>query len=919
LFPHCSESCSQFCCVLFSSKSIHCNLIKASHTLSIMLLILSLINLALCQTEQPNVISYKRKEGLFLWIHLNENVDLKPIVSVVTNLNKISDKICPPKICLQMNEIVFGVGFGNDFFKQIIPHEVTAQSFVHDHRHGPIGDIPNTGGDIFVHAKCDTKSNLFDFAWRVMELLRPYVKAFSDVYGFSYHGNRDLSGFIDGTENPKDEEIEEVAVDKNTGGSYCLTQRWVHNLTFIASESTKVMENIIGRTRHFNLELKNKSAFSHLARMTSGPEYKSKKPFQIYRQSLPYGTISDEAGLFFIAFANSTINFDYMLDRLVGNKGDGLFDHLMLFSRCVSSNYWYFPTLQLYFEIMTKKLRRMYHHRLIYTMINIILILGLLYFFVCSLDLLSKSFTLIGSRIIENMFYNNKILQSSMARVMVGLLATVLLQSSGVSTSIVVSMVASGAIDVKSAIPIIMGVNIGTSVTSTLISLVRTNNSNAFEKTFAAATVHDMFNLATVLILLPVEILSSYLYIVTGYINSNYEFLIQSKEPLNFMKVIIELFTDLIIQLNTTALEESIASHNSSTANDVELVKRNCPLQEDLNLVNTSNSFELPKKEILYTHCNHMFAYVSWSDTGIGMVLLAMSLMSVIGCLFGLVGVLNAIFRGSLAPSVRRLVNVKCPGCLSFLTGYMVLMFGAVMTALLQSSSAFISSMLPLVSIGILDLEKMYELTLGSNVGTTITALFAAFSQTGKKSSAAVQIALCHLFFNLSGIFLFYIVPFMRNLPIGMARKLGKTAVKYPWFPFCYLISTFLVFPGGILFLGMAGEIFQTILGVVILMSFLLILLINVMQTACPNYMPSLLRNWNFLPLWMHSLEPMDRLIRLHFGSAAQRCIDKTPSNDTRIAISTVAIGKDDSSLSITDNTTTSDSSSSTASVSLNS
>ncbi|KRZ80166.1 Sodium-dependent phosphate transport protein 2A, partial [Trichinella papuae] len=917
LFSHCSEStesCSQFCCALFSSKSMHCNLIKASYTLSIMLLILSLINLALCQTEQANVISYKRKEGLFLWIHLNENVDLKPIVSVVTNLNKISDKICPPKICLQMNEIVSGVGFGNDFFKQIIPREVTAQSFVHDHRHGPKGDIPNTGGDIFVHAKCDTKSNLFDFAWRVIELLRPYVKAFSDVYGFSYHGNRDLSGFVDGTENPKDEEIEEVAVDKNTGGSYCLTQRWIHNLTFIASASTKVMENIIGRTRHFNLELKNKSAFSHLARMTSGPEYKSKKPFQIYRQSMPYGTISDEAGLFFIAFANSTINFDYMLDRLVGNKGDGLFDHLMLFSRCVSSNYWYFP--------MTKKLRRIYHHRLIYTMMNIILILGLLYFFVCSLDLLSKSFTLIGSRIIENIFYNNKILQSSMAKVMVGLLATVLLQSSGVSTSIVVSMVASGAIDVKSAIPIIMGVNIGTSVTSTLVSLVRTNNSNAFEKTFAAATVHDMFNLATVLILLPVEILSSYLYIVTGYINKNYEFLIQSREPLNFMKVIIESFTDLIIQLNTTALEESIASQNSSIANDVELVKRNCPLQihlqEDLNLVNTSKSFELSKKEISYTHCNHLFAHVSWSDTGIGIVLLAMSLMSVIGCLFGLVGLLNAIFRGSLAPSVRRLVNIKCPGCLSFLTGYMVLMLGAVITALLQSSSAFISSMLPLVSIGILDLEKMYELTLGSNVGTTITALFAAFSQTGKKSNAAVQIALCHLFFNLSGIFLFYIVPFMRNLPIGMARKLGKTAVKYPWFPFWYLISTFFLFPSGILFLGMAGEIFQTILGVVILLSFLLILLINVMQTACPNYMPPVLRNWNFLPLWMHSLEPMDRLIRSHFGSAAQRCIDKTPSNDTRMVISTVGIGKDDSSPSITDDTA-SDSSTSTASVSLNS
>ncbi|XP_003377104.1 sodium-dependent phosphate transport protein 2B [Trichinella spiralis] len=674
-----------------------------------------------------------------------------------------------------------------------------------------MNNVCNIGGDIFVHAKCDTKSNLFDFAWRVVELLRPYVKAFSDVYGFSYHGNRDLSGFVDGA------------------------------------------------------------------------EYKSKKPFQIYRQSLPYGTISDEAGLFFIAFANSTINFDYMLDRLIrlsGNQMLPLFSVICIRHRIASRSnvfFFHYPVVGL-----IKKLRDIYRHRWIYAMMDIILILGLLYFFVCSLDLLSKSFTLIGGRIIKDIFCNNTILQSALAKVMVGLLGTAVLQSSGVSTSIVVSMVASGAIDVKSAIPIIMGVNIGTSVTSTLISLVRTNNSNAFGKTFAAATVHDMFNLVTVLILLPVEMLSSNL--------------------LHYDYLFFLLFIIFIIKLNTTALEESIASQNSSIANNAELVKRNCPLKEDLNLVSISES-------------NHLFAYVQWSDTGIGTVLLVMSLMSVIGCLFGLVGLLNAIFRGSLAPSIRRVVNVKCPGCLSFLTGYLVILFGAVMTALLQSSSAFISAMLPLVSIGILDLEKMYELTLGSNVGTTITAIFAAFSQTGKKSSAAVQIALCHLFFNLSGIFLFYIVPFMRNLPIGMARKLGKTAVKYPWFPFWYLAFTFLIFPGGILLLGMAGEIFQTILGVVILLSFLLILLINVMQTVCPDYMPPVLRNWNFLPLWMHSLEPMDRLIRSRFGSsAAKRCIDKTPSNDTRIVISTVESGKDDSSPSITDNTV---SDSSTASVSL--
>lgn len=66
-------------------------------------------------------------------------------------------------------------------------------------------------------------------------------------------------------------------------------------------------------------------------------------PFEIVRQSMPYGNLHDKAGLFFIAYAASPENFNYMLDRMVGRDKDGLSDDVMRFTECVASTYWYFP------------------------------------------------------------------------------------------------------------------------------------------------------------------------------------------------------------------------------------------------------------------------------------------------------------------------------------------------------------------------------------------------------------------------------------------------------------------------------------------------------------------------------------------------------------------------------------------------
>ena len=220
------------------------------------------------------------------------------------------------------------------------------------------------------------------------------------------------------------------------------------------------------------------------------------------------------------------------------------------------------------------------------------------------------------------------------------------------------------------------------------------------------------------------------------------------------------------------------------------------------------------------------------------------------------------MLSGSVSKMIRRTINSDLPDPFSFLTGYLALLVGVGMTILVQSSSVFTSTLTPLVGLGIVSVERMYPMTLGSNVGTTVTAILAALSQSGDTLKHALQIAMCHLFFNLSGILLFYPVPFMR-WPIAMAKALGRTTAKHRWFAIFYLIAMFVVLPGSVFALSFAGWVVLTAVALPILLLFLTVILINVLQRKKPGVLPAVLRNWEFLPLCFHSLKPIDRLIEL--------------------------------------------------------
>lgn len=261
-----------------------------------------------------------------------------------------------------------------------------------------------------------------------------------------------------------------------------------------------------------------------------------------------------------------------------------------------------------------------------------------------------------------------------------------------------------------------------------------------------------------------------------------------------------------------------------------------------------------------------MFARASTlSDENVGVILLICSLVVICTSLIILVKVLSGMLKGSVAKVIHRTLNYDFPYPFTFLTGYLALAIGAGMTVVVQSSSVFTSTLTPLVGLGVISIERMYPLTLGSNIGTTATSVLAALASSASTFHNALQTSLIHLFFNLSGVFLWYTLWFMRRFPIGAAKFLGNTTAKYRWFALSYLLTVFIVIPGIVFLLSWLGPIYLAVVGSIALFIIACITVINVMQKHWPHHLPLTLQTWKWLPEPLRSLRPLDRLIRKTF------------------------------------------------------
>lgn len=205
-----------------------------------------------------------------------------------------------------------------------------------------------TQHDVWVWLHGTGTDVVHDAAVAVAAVLAPVATLGDDTTCFVYHDSRDLSGFVDGTENPPPSVAPTVALVPDgcpgAGGSHVLAQRWVHDLDAFGRLEVAEQERVVGRRKADSEALPRdvRPFDAHIMRAelldTDGEE----RP--IYRRSVPWGGVT-ERGLFFLAFSAERDRFDGMLSRMFGTSGDGLRDRLLDFSRAVTGSFYFAPSL----------------------------------------------------------------------------------------------------------------------------------------------------------------------------------------------------------------------------------------------------------------------------------------------------------------------------------------------------------------------------------------------------------------------------------------------------------------------------------------------------------------------------------------------------------------------------------------------
>ncbi len=356
--------------------------------------------------------------------------------------------------------------------------------------------------------------------------------------------------------------------------------------------------------------------------------------------------------------------------------------------------------------------------------IRAVLVVALLYVFLAGVKLLETGIKGLGDPFTDALFDN---VTNPLAGLFVGILATVLVQSSSVTTSTIVGLVAAGVVDVPTAVPMIMGANIGTTVTNTIVSITHIRHTDEFRRAFTAATMHDFFNVMTVAVLLPLEI-------ITGF-------------------------------LSTAASE--IASFVSGG-------------QE------LGGSFDSPIKgavKWLAGVVESFFEFFSANED----LLAVLAIVAGIGLIFLTLTLITKNMRVLVANRIERSLNAALAR-----SGLVGIVVGAIVTISVQSSSITTSILIPLVASGILLVRNAYPITLGANIGTTVTALIAAL---GAGAIDGLTIAVTHTLFNIAGILLIYPWVAIRYVPVSAAEWLADLALRRRTLALVYLFGAFVVVP----------------------------------------------------------------------------------------------------------------------------
>ena len=241
------------------------------------------------------------------------------------------------------------MGFGSDAWDRLFgpprPRDLHRFREIHGRPHVAVA----TPGDILFHIRAKRMDLCFELAMQIMARLGDAVSPVDEVHGFRYFDDRDLIGFVDGTENPTDQAAVEATIiaDEDAafaGGSYVIVQKYLHDLRRWNALPTEAQERIVGRTKLSDIELddaaKPTSAHNALTTITEDG-----KPLEILRDNMPFGEAAKgEFGTYFIGYARSPHRTEQMLENMFVGRPPGNYDRLLDFSRAVTGTLFFVPS-----------------------------------------------------------------------------------------------------------------------------------------------------------------------------------------------------------------------------------------------------------------------------------------------------------------------------------------------------------------------------------------------------------------------------------------------------------------------------------------------------------------------------------------------------------------------------------------------
>ena len=341
---------------------------------------------------------------------------------------------------------------------------------------------------------------------------------------------------------------------------------------------------------------------------------------------------------------------------------------------------------------------------------RLVTVVLLLFAFLIGVKGLGEGFKLLGGDFLELIFATT---ENPFIGLVVGILATTIVQSSSVTTSMIVGLVAApeSPLPLANAVSMIMGANIGTTVTATVVSLAHMGRREEFERAFPVAVCHDVFNYVTVLLLLPLELATGFLQRTAVWLGS----MLEGSGGFDY--------------------DSPFATALSATLGPVE----------------------------------QFAAWLFPAQQAQGVALIAFAAGLIFGSLFLLVKVMRSLVRTRVELLVTNVLGSSA--VLSMLVGVAV-------TVMVQSSSITSSLLVPLGAAGLLRLEQALPITIGANIGTTVTALLAALAVSGPNAIYGLEIALVHLMFNLTGTVIIYPLKITRSVPLRLARYVTTLALR---------------------------------------------------------------------------------------------------------------------------------------------